>query len=94
VFRGFLLYYLGVYMPHINTLERVVLISLFFGLAHIYQGWAGAAAAGTLGLVLAGLYLLTGSLFLPMAIHALVDMRVLLIFPPDASPAIAVESHA
>jgi uncharacterized protein len=94
VFRGFLLYYLGVYLPHINTLERVLLISLFFGLAHIYQGWVRAAGAGTLGLVLAGLYLLTGSLFLPMAIHAVLDLRALLIFPPDASPAMAVESHA
>jgi membrane protease YdiL (CAAX protease family) len=94
VFRGFLLYYLGVYLPHINTLERVLLTSLFFGLAHIYQGWVGAAGTGTLGLVLAGLYLLTGSLFLPMAIHAVLDLRALLIFPPDASPAMAVESHA
>jgi uncharacterized protein len=94
VFRGFLLYYLSVYLPHVNTPERVLLISLFFGVAHIYQGRVGAAGAGTFGLVLAGLYLLTGSLFLPMAIHAVLDMRVLLIFPPDAAPAIVAESHA
>lgn len=94
VFRGFLLYYLSLYLPHLNTLERVLLISLSFGLAHIYQGRVGAIAAGTLGVVFAGIYLVTGSLLLPMALHAVVDARALLIFQPESSAAIVAQSHA
>jgi len=94
MFRGFLLYYLSTYLPQLNTPERVLLVSLSFGLGHIYQGWIGVAGAGTLGVILAGLYLTTGSLFLPVVIHAAVDARVLLMFPPDASPAVAAQGAA
>ncbi len=94
VFRGFLLYYFSAFVPQMNTPERVLLISLFFGLAHIYQGWRGVVSAGILGLVFAGFYVMTGSLLLPIVIHAVVDYRVLLIFPPDASPTILAEGNA
>jgi CAAX protease family protein len=94
VFRGFLLYYLMLYLPQSNTPERVLLASLVFGFAHIYQGWKGAVAAGILGMVLAGFYLMTGSLLLPLVIHAAVDARVLLIFPPHPLPAMEAEGHA
>ncbi len=94
VFRGFLLYYLSAYLPQISTPGRVFLTALFFGLAHIYQGWHGAVSAGIIGLVLAGIYVVTGSLLLPIVIHAATDARVLLIFPPDPRAAVAAESHA
>ncbi len=93
VFRGFLLYYFAAYLPQLNTPERVLLCTFSFGFAHIYQGWKGALGAGTLGLILVGLYLLTGSLLAPVIVHAAVDWRVLLIFPPEepqASEAAAV----
>lgn len=94
MYRGFILYYLSLYLPHLNALARVLLSSLAFGVAHIYQGWQGAVAAGILGLVLAGIYLMTGSLLLPAALHAAVDGRALLIFPPDASPKILAGGNA
>lgn len=95
VFRGFLLCYVGTYFPQINTLERVLLVSLVFGLAHFYQGRIGVAGTGVAGLALAGLYLMTGSLLLPALVHAAADARVLLIFPPpNSSPAIAMEGKA
>jgi membrane protease YdiL (CAAX protease family) len=94
VFRGFLLYYLSIYLPHLDTLEKVLLISASFGLGHIYQGRVGAIGAGVLGLVFTGIYLVTGSLLLPMALHAAVDARALLMFPPEPSPALAAQSHA
>jgi|HubBroStandDraft_4_1064222.scaffolds.fasta_scaffold11913_3 membrane protease YdiL (CAAX protease family) len=94
VFRGFLLYYLSLYLPHLNGAERMLLVSLSFGLAHIYQGWKGAVGTGFLGLILGGLYLLTGSLLLPVVIHAVVDARVLLMFPPNASPRLAAQGNA
>jgi len=88
VFRGFLLYYFSAYLTHVNMLGRALLASLVFGLGHIYQGWRGAVGTGILGLVFAGFYLATGSLLLPVAIHAAVDLRGLIIFPPDGSPTI------
>jgi len=94
VFRGFLLYYLSTYLPQMNTPERVLLASLVFGMGHIYQGWKGALGAGILGLILAAFYLMTGSLLLPVLVHAAVDARVLLIFPPRMPQAAAAEETA
>jgi membrane protease YdiL (CAAX protease family) len=94
VFRGFLLYYLSAYLPHFHPVGRVLLVSLSFGLAHIYQGWKGALGTGFLGLILAGLYLLTGSLLLPVVLHAVVDARVLLIFPLAPESARVAEGNA
>lgn len=84
VFRGFLLYYLGAYIPQLNLLEKVLLVSLFFGLGHLYQGRIAIVSTGVVGLVFAGFYLMTGSLLLPVLAHAAMDARVLLIFPPPA----------
>ncbi len=94
VFRGFLLYYFSAYLPQLNIAERVLLSSLVFGFAHIYQGWKPAIGTGLLGLILAGFYVATGSLLLPIVVHAVVDYRVLLIFPPSPPPAIALEGNA
>ena len=94
VYRGFLLLYLNLYLPHLNTAERVLLTSLSFGLGHIYQGWKPAIGTGILGIALAGLYLMSGSLLLPMLVHAAMDWWGLLIFPPVARAATAAEGHA
>ena len=94
VFRGFLLYYVSTYLPQINTWEGVLLTSLVFGLAHIYQGWQGVVSAGVLGFVFAGFYWMTGSLLLPIVIHAAVDSRMLLMLPAEASPRLAAEGKA
>ena len=94
VFRGFLLYYVSTYLPRLNTWEGVLLTSLVFGLAHIYQGWQGAVSVGVLGLVFAGFYWMTGSLLLPIVIHAAVDSRMLLMLPAEASPNLAAEGNA
>jgi len=90
-FRGFLFYYLSVYVPQVNSLEKVLLTSLIFGVAHLYQGWQGVAKTGLIGLILAGFYVLTGSLLLPMVVHAVNDMQVPLIFWPQKMPVVASE---
>lgn len=82
LFRGFLLWYLHFFWPQLNLLELIVLSSSIFGLCHIYQGWTGILGTGVLGAVFAWLFLLTGSLLVPMIIHALVDLRILAIFTP------------
>jgi len=94
VFRGFLIYYLGVCLPHTNLAERVLLTSLSFGLGHIYQGWRYAISTGIVGLILAGFYVASGSLLLPTVLHAIVDYRLLLILPPAAAQAAPAEAGA
>ncbi len=53
-----------------------------FGMAHVYQGLAGAVGALVLGAVLAALYVSTGSPLLPIVVHVLVDLRGLVLVPP------------
>ncbi len=81
-FRGFLFYYIGAHVPQVNTLEKVLLTSAVFGLAHFYQGWQGVLKTGMGGLVLAAFYVLTGSVLLPVAVHAMIDLQVPIIFWP------------
>ena len=71
LWRGFLFWYLGHFMP----LWAAALISAIgFGIAHAYQGLAAVPRIVLVGAAFAGLYLLTGSLWLPMLLHALVDL--------------------
>lgn len=52
-----------------------------FGMLHLYQGPAGILVATLLGVVFAALYVVTGSIVPPIAIHALVDLRSLVLLP-------------
>lgn len=82
-YRGFLLLTLAVALPSSTPrLTLVVLAAVLFGLAHWYQGWTGILSTGVFGAVMAGLYLSTGSLLVPMILHTLVDLRALLLPVP------------
>ncbi|MDQ1158285.1 membrane protease YdiL (CAAX protease family) [Sphingomonas sp. SORGH_AS 950] len=54
---------------------------VLFGAMHRYQGWAGILATTALGAVMTGLYLMTGSLWVVMLVHALVDLNGLVVTP-------------
>ena len=71
IFRGWLIWYLQAWMP---LTAAVLVSSAAFGLAHLYQGAAGVAKTAIIGLLLALLYLLTGSLWLPIVAHAMIDV--------------------
>ena len=79
--RGFLFYYLANYLGVANPVPTILLSSALFGLGHIYQGWKKAAGPAAAGAVLGSLYLYTGSLVLPIIVHAVADYRVLWAFP-------------
>ena len=72
LYRGFLIAYFGAF---VDMWLAVVLSSIAFGVGHMYQGKVGIAKTGAIGLVLAGLYVLTGSLWTPMILHAFVDVN-------------------
>jgi len=70
VYRGFVFWYLGQFMP---IWAAVIVSSVAFGLAHSYQGASGALRCGLIGLAFGILYVLTGSIWLPIVGHILLD---------------------
>ena len=71
LWRGFLFWYLGHFMP----LWGAAAVSVIgFGLAHAYQGVTNIAKTALVGAAFAALFVLSGSLWLPMLLHALVDI--------------------
>ena len=71
VFRGFLLWYLE---PYVGLGWAAVLAVVAFTLGHAYQGVANVPALALASACFVGLYLWSGSLLLPMVVHALVDI--------------------
>jgi membrane protease YdiL (CAAX protease family) len=82
VFRGFLLFYLNSYAS-LSSMEMIIISSLVFGFCHIYQGWFGVLGTTLAGLCFAFLYLSSGSLLVPILVHAAIDFRLLLILTPQ-----------
>jgi uncharacterized protein len=79
VYRGFLIHYLMRSPLDLNVTAAIVVSSLIFGIAHIYQGIGGVIGSAILGVVFAVLFVMTGNLALPIFLHALIDARVLLL---------------
>ena len=55
--------------------------ALIFGAVHLYQGWVGVVATTVVGLLLSAVYLMTGMLWIAMAIHTLIDLNGLVLRP-------------
>ena len=70
VFRGFVLWYLTLVMPMWTAL---LVSSIAFGLGHSYQGTAGMLRTGLAGFVFGLFFVLSGSIWLPIIAHALLD---------------------
>jgi membrane protease YdiL (CAAX protease family) len=85
VFRGFLPVYFFVlgnfFGLQVPLVVSVILSSILFGFAHIYQGWRGALGAIVVGATLAYLYIYTNSLMLPIIFHILIDARIVFLAP-------------
>jgi len=86
LYRGFFLAVVAAVSGGLPDGVLVVVAGLAFGLAHAYQGRAGVVTTGLLGGVMAALYLSTGSLLLPVLLHAAIDLRFLLV-PARVLPA-------
>ena len=71
LWRGYLFWYLLHFMP----LWAVALVSTIgFGLAHAYQGPRNVPKVIAVGAVFALLFMLSGSIWLPMLLHAVADL--------------------
>jgi hypothetical protein len=64
-----------------SALFGVGLGIVLFGLAHRYQGTGGMIATGLVGVVLAGIYLLTADLWTAVAVHVAIDLNALVLRP-------------
>ncbi len=71
IFRGFLIGVLALAMPFWLA---AIASSVLFGAAHIYQGPAGVLRTGMIGGLMAGVYVLGGSLWPVIVLHALIDL--------------------
>jgi membrane protease YdiL (CAAX protease family) len=60
---------------------------LLFGALHAYQGVAGVIGTTIFGAVFMASYLLTGSILVPIVLHALFDLRSLVLIPMAVSGA-------
>jgi hypothetical protein len=69
-YRGFLIWYLSAWM---GPVAAVLLASLLFGVGHVYLGIAQVPKTAMIGLILAIVVSLTGSLWPAMLLHAAVD---------------------
>ena len=91
LWRGFLIWYLSQFMP----LWAAALVSIIgFGLAHAYQGIAHLPLVTAVGAAFTGLYLLSGSIWLPIILHAAVDiLQGRLAYDVIRGQAASVSSH-
>ena len=71
LYRGFFLWYLMSWLP---GWIAVAISAVVFGIAHLYLGWGGVLKATIAGIIFGAAYLLTGSLWVPIALHAVVDI--------------------
>ncbi len=73
IYRGFLIFLLGYLFPGLNIYLCIVISALLFGLAHTYQGLSGVIKTGLFGLLLALVYICTGSILPGILLHFLLD---------------------
>lgn len=72
LYRGYLIWYLTHWL---GFWPAAGIAALVFGLGHSYQGPRGMLVTAAVGAFLAGVYWITGSLFAPMALHAIMDIH-------------------
>jgi membrane protease YdiL (CAAX protease family) len=64
-----------------NGVVAFALAAVLFGLLHLYQKVWGVIGATLLGIALTLVFLLSGSIWVAMAVHAFIDLRSLVLVP-------------
>lgn len=78
-FRALL--FIAVFQTTGSVVAAMLTATILFGLAHAYQGIAGVLTSGLLGFFFMVIYAATGALWLVILLHALVDLRGLVLLP-------------
>jgi uncharacterized protein len=79
MFRGYLILRLNATIR--SLLAAVILSTAIFSFGHGYEGTAGVATVGLMGLVFALVYVWRRSLIAPMVMHFLQDFIVIVLIP-------------
>ena len=64
-----------------NAIVGFACAAVVFGLAHVYQGWAGVLGTAIVGSVLTVVYLATKNIWIVVAIHAGIDLFGIVVRP-------------
>ena len=78
IFRGFLISYLMAFTGG-SPLSLVIAVALpgaVFMLGHLYEGWSAAFRVFMLAIAFGGIYVDTGSLLVPIVVHAVIDVAM------------------
>ena len=73
IFRGFLLYLLQAIFPNIPLFLITLITCTLFGISHFYQRLQGIIVSMIFGVLFMSLYIVTGSLILPIFLHFFQD---------------------
>jgi uncharacterized protein len=79
IFRGYLILRFEAITG--SSVAAVFLSTIVFSVGHGYEGSAGVAAVGVIGLALAAVYLWRRSLIAPIVMHFLQDFTALILLP-------------
>ena len=71
IFRGYLVWYFASFAP---LWAAIVITAMAFGIGHLYQGIGGMLKTAFAGLLFGALYWFSGSIWLPMFLHAAIDV--------------------
>ena len=76
LFRGHLIRYVQAMVEGVSLAPVIAvgLPALVFALVHLYQGWRAVAKIGFGSAVLGAIFLLSGSLWVCMALHIAIDL--------------------
>jgi membrane protease YdiL (CAAX protease family) len=88
LYRGFLITYVAHFIgtSPICIAVAVALSALIFGVCHSYQGWHAVFKIVVLASVFGTIFIVTRSLWIPIALHGLVDLVGMLLGPKLLSP--------
>ncbi len=72
LYRGFMIFYVSRFT---NLFAAAAIVSVIFGIGHLYQGRRGVVLTAFAGAFFAAVYLVSGSLFVAMLLHVLMDLH-------------------
>ncbi|NRD81099.1 CPBP family intramembrane metalloprotease [Bacillus sp. BRMEA1] len=75
VFRSVMLYYFEHLPFELSIISLIIVLSLLFGIVHLYQGWKGVLGTAYVGGILLYVFLVTGNLWLCILLHFLIDVK-------------------
>ncbi|PID98746.1 hypothetical protein CSA80_04760 [Candidatus Saccharibacteria bacterium] len=64
-----------------DAVLAVTISIVIFGFEHIYAGWRAVLLTAVVGWVFFKVYMASGTILLPMAVHAILDINGLLVMP-------------